>query len=313
MLGITLPSPLLKVLRLGNVCIAGGYALEWVSGHCRPANDIDVFVYGLTPEQASKKLHDIGQALGVDAPCVRTENAISFKIDGDVLQVILRCYRSITEILVGFDLPACKVAMSWDNDSKRMRYWGTETFVESMRWSANWVDPERQSSTYVVRLAKYWNKGFMVLLPGLIRRRDVNPEIYMVSHDKLVGGLAMLLRCEQRLMDEIAHVKTPGKPTLANSSVLRFAKRVSGIDHCSDYEVILTRRIFREREQEQWMDDDEPRRRTDRLMVDFRFFNNIRDAIQSDELTWKTRAPGEQVTGSFAPVDAPFYHQALGW
>jgi hypothetical protein len=67
-------------------------------------SDIDVFLFGLTPQQANQKLRDIHKHLTQKSPVliVRTNNAVTFACDFPRrhVQVILRLYKSPAEILM---------------------------------------------------------------------------------------------------------------------------------------------------------------------------------------------------------------------
>jgi hypothetical protein len=67
----------------------------------------------------------------------------------------------------------------------------------------NTIDISRRSPSYEVRLAKYSERGFEVLVPQLDRKK-VDPQIYETSFDK-VKGLARLLQIEKLKDPESRH------------------------------------------------------------------------------------------------------------
>jgi hypothetical protein len=76
------------------------------------SSDIDIFLYGLTAEQAERKIEHILEVLGSSvAEINRTQHCVSFvrRWPHRNVQVILRLYRSKGEILIGFDIDACAV------------------------------------------------------------------------------------------------------------------------------------------------------------------------------------------------------------
>ena len=78
------------------------------------------------------------------------------------IQIILRNYTSISQIVHGFDISACSVA-----------YDGTYTYFTKMgAWSYLTklivVWPEYRSTTYESRLVKYWNKGYGIVFPHML-------------------------------------------------------------------------------------------------------------------------------------------------
>jgi hypothetical protein len=75
-----------------------------------PASDVDLFLYGLTKEPAIEKIRQIERnvrdALLVETTTVRTKNAITIVSQYPVrhVQIVLRIYKSVSEILTGFDV-----------------------------------------------------------------------------------------------------------------------------------------------------------------------------------------------------------------
>ncbi|KAI5121628.1 hypothetical protein M0805_001157 [Coniferiporia weirii] len=160
-----------------------------------PTSDIDLFLWGLNPEQAEVKINQIYEAVRDsvpwDATCVRTKHAISIHSQYPYrsVQIVLRLYHSPGEILAGFDVDAPCVAY----DGTRVLA-NARSIVALMR-QANTVDITRRSPSYEVRLAKYASRGFEVYVPEL-RRADVDPTIFERSLAR-VSGLARLLVLEK--------------------------------------------------------------------------------------------------------------------
>lgn len=75
-----------------------------------PASDVDLFLYGLTEEEAIEKIKDIEtrvrDALLTETTTVRTKHAVTICSQHPVrhIQIVLRIYKSISEILTGFDI-----------------------------------------------------------------------------------------------------------------------------------------------------------------------------------------------------------------
>ncbi|PIL29519.1 transporter [Ganoderma sinense ZZ0214-1] len=163
-----------------------------------PTSDVDLFLYGLAPEQAEAKMQAIYEAVRDSVPwdvtCVRTRHTVSIhsQFPYRSVQIVLRLYSSPAEILAGFDVdaPCC----AWDGE----RVWASPRAVVAMMRQANTVDMTRRSPSYEVRLTKYSMRGFEVYVPGL-RREDVDPTIFERSIQR-VQGLARLLVLE-RLVD----------------------------------------------------------------------------------------------------------------
>ncbi|KAH9895597.1 ankyrin [Cubamyces lactineus] len=160
-----------------------------------PTSDVDVFLYGLTPEQAEAKMQVIYEAVRDSVPwdvtCVRTKHTVSIHSQYPYrsVQIVLRLYSSPAEILAGFDVdaPCCLF------DGQRV--WANPRAIVAMMRQCNTVDMTRRSPSYEVRLAKYSVRGFEVHVPNL-RREDVDPTIFERSITR-IQGLARLLVLER--------------------------------------------------------------------------------------------------------------------
>ncbi|KAF8335572.1 ankyrin repeat protein [Amanita rubescens] len=160
-----------------------------------PTSDVDLFLWGLTPEQAEKKIVTIYEAVRDSVPwdvtCVRTKNAISIHSQYPYrsVQIVLRLYHSPAEILAGFDIdaPCC----AYDGT----RVWANPRAIVAMMRQCNTTDVTRRSPSYEVRLSKYARRGFEVYVPSLARA-NVDPTIFERSIVR-VEGLARLLVLER--------------------------------------------------------------------------------------------------------------------
>ncbi|KAH9847724.1 ankyrin [Lenzites betulinus] len=163
-----------------------------------PTSDVDLFMYGMTPEQAEAKMQVIYEAVRDSVPwdvtCIRTKHTVSIHSQYPYrsVQIVLRLYTSPAEILAGFDVdaPCCL----YDGH----RVWANPRAIVAMMRQCNTVDMTRRSPSYEVRLAKYSMRGFEVRVPTL-RRDDIDPTIFERSIAR-VQGLARLLVLE-RLLD----------------------------------------------------------------------------------------------------------------
>ncbi|KAI9060760.1 ankyrin [Trametes sanguinea] len=196
-----------------------------------PTSDVDVFLYGLTPEQAEAKMQTIYEAVRDSVPwdvtCVRTKHTVSIHSQYPYrsVQIVLRLYSSPAEILAGFDVdaPCCL----YDGE----RVWANPRAIVAMMRQCNTVDMSRRSPSYEVRLAKYSARGFEIHVPNL-RREDVDPTIFERSIIR-VQGLARLLVLE-RLSDEttrnryLADRRTLRARPQANMDFSRRRKRMKG-------------------------------------------------------------------------------------
>ncbi|KAF8265333.1 hypothetical protein EI94DRAFT_356458 [Lactarius quietus] len=160
-----------------------------------PSSDVDIFLYGLTVEEAERKIISLYEAVRDSVPwdvtCVRTKHTVSIlsQYPYRSIQIVLRLYSSPAEVLAGFDVdaPCC----AYDGD----RVWANPRAIVSMMRQSNTVDMTRRSPSYEVRLAKYSSRGFEVYVPGL-KRDEIDPTIYERAVVR-VQGLARLLAIEK--------------------------------------------------------------------------------------------------------------------
>ncbi|KAF4971655.1 hypothetical protein FZEAL_9782 [Fusarium zealandicum] len=159
-----------------------------------PASDVDLFLYGLTHEQAIEKINKIEQAIRDallnEVTVVRTKYAITIASQYPVrhVQIVLRVYKSVSEILTGFDIDAAGGAY----DGKQV--YVTPRALGSFITQTNHVDLTRRSPSYENRLSKYSHRNFEVYWPELDRQR-IDPTIFERSFQRTLG-LARLLVLE---------------------------------------------------------------------------------------------------------------------
>jgi hypothetical protein len=103
-------------------------------------------------------------------------NTITIIINNKKLQIILRLYNTISEILHGFDLGSSSVGF----DGSIVYFTSLSKFCfENM---VNILDTTRRSTTYEVRLIKYFEDGFNIILPNLdISKLRTNYHKYNLS------------------------------------------------------------------------------------------------------------------------------------
>lgn len=160
-----------------------------------PASDVDLFLYGLTHEEAVEKIKQIEKsirdAILTEVTVVRTKHAITIASQYPTrhVQIVLRVYKSIGEILTGFDIDAAGGAY----DGQQV--WVTPRALGSFITQINHIDLTRRSPSYENRLSKYSHRNFEVYWPDLDRSR-VDPTIYERSFQRTLG-LARLLVLER--------------------------------------------------------------------------------------------------------------------
>lgn len=225
------------ILNLGlkdwdNVFLAGGSIFCYLFGH--HVRDYDLFIYGLNEFDAVEKVKSIIEEIGnKNSIPVRTRNCITFTNKRyNKVQIILRLYRTVSEIIHGFDVDSC--CLGFDGKS----YWGTKRAVYSITKGYNTVNFDRMSPSYEYRLMKYAIRGVPIKVPGFVRgnvlstmdsdyryetTRDKKPYYKICSE---MRGLDILLALEYRF-NRINYNQESGK------GILRLG------DENSDYEGTL--------------------------------------------------------------------------
>ncbi len=205
--------------------VAGGIALALFESD-KNLNDIDIFAYGqnalrniiegvkicqeLAMENNSKFDYELGYArtkLDYDVlqsavlqkynwkrvirTPIRTRYSITIPVGSSEqydniidVQFILLESRSPYEILSRFDLDSSCIGF---NTSEPGKFYGLPRTVRSLETRTNVVDPTRQSPTYIQRLIKYHNRGYLISLPGLNSVKyssEMITKIIMFSEDK---------------------------------------------------------------------------------------------------------------------------------
>ncbi|KAI1754123.1 ankyrin repeat protein [Xylaria castorea] len=193
-----------------------------------PASDVDLFLYGLNEEQAIQKIKNIEtrirDAILSEVTVVRTKNAITIcsQYPTRHVQIVLRVYKSVSEILTGFDIDCSGAAY----DGKQV--YTTPRALASYITQINPLDLSRRSPSYENRLSKYSHRNFEVYWPELDRSR-VDPTIFERSFQRTLG-LARLLVLERlpttnaREQYLIKRREERGRPELVN----RFQYRLYG-------------------------------------------------------------------------------------
>lgn len=195
-----------------------------------PASDVDLFIYGLNEEEAIEKIRAIERSvrdsiLG-ETTTIRTKNAITIVSEYPTrhVQIVLRLYKSISEVLTGFDVDCACLAYDGQH------VWAAPRAIRAFLTQVNHVDLTRRSPSYENRLSKYSHRGFEVFCATLDRSR-IDPTIYERSFSRVVG-LARLLVLEKLPHPEdrenylVKRRRERGRPALPWS-----AARVQGLSN----------------------------------------------------------------------------------
>ncbi|KAH6681535.1 ankyrin repeat-containing domain protein [Halenospora varia] len=168
---------------------------EYYHEKLAPASDVDLFLYGLNEEQALEKIKQIERSIKDsilhEVTTIRTKNAITIASQYPTrhVQIVLRLYDSISQIITGFDVDCACAAY----DGKQV--YAAPRAVASFITQCNTIDLTRRSPSYENRLSKYSHRGFEVYWPLLDRSR-VDPTIFERSFGR-TQGLARLLILEK--------------------------------------------------------------------------------------------------------------------
>ena len=160
-----------------------------------PASDVDLFLYGMTEEEAMEKIKQIENGIKnsilSETTTIRTKNAITICSEYPTrhIQVVLRLYKTPSEILTGFDVDCAAVCY----DGKQV--WAAPRALAAFMTQLNPVDLSRRSPSYENRLSKYSHRGFEAFWSQLDRKR-VDPTIFERSFGRVMG-LARLLVLEK--------------------------------------------------------------------------------------------------------------------
>ncbi|KAL8731242.1 MAG: hypothetical protein Q9181_004356 [Wetmoreana brouardii] len=168
---------------------------EYYHQHLAPSSDVDLFIWGLDEAAALEKIKQIEasvrNAILEEVTTVRTKNAITIASHYPIrhVQIVLRLYKSVSEILTGFDVDCS--CFAYDGN----QVYGTPRGIAAFMTQTNTIELTRRSPSYESRLSKYAHRGFEVYWSELDRSR-VDPTIFERSFARTVG-LARLLVLEQ--------------------------------------------------------------------------------------------------------------------
>ncbi|OJD16461.1 hypothetical protein AJ78_03360 [Emergomyces pasteurianus Ep9510] len=168
---------------------------EYYHEKIAPSSDVDLFIYGLDEKQAIDKIKQIEKCIRdsilEEVSVIRTKNALTIvsKYPTRHIQIVLRLYKSVSEILTGFDVDCACTAFDGH------QVWASPRAIAAFATQTNSVDLTRRSPSYENRFAKYAHRGFEVYWPALDRSK-LDPTIFERSFNHVVG-LARLMVMEK--------------------------------------------------------------------------------------------------------------------
>ena len=166
----------LSICKIPGVSICGGSVNQLVnSSNHKPRNqDIDIFIYGNIPilktmEKIFNILFSSIRSISQNDKIIQIVSDTNFLKDikhEQVIQIIKRQYKTLNEILLGFDLDSSSVGISTKNNNLDVYY--LNRYRLSVEYSINVINPFRQSFSYNYRLYKYALRGVIPFCPFLI-------------------------------------------------------------------------------------------------------------------------------------------------
>lgn len=177
--------PILKGITFDNILIAGGSVSNIVyKAKTTEELDVDVFVYGLTTEEASKRTEllieqiatNVQKMLKLKDPktkkpvhqeyefktfLLKNDDTCTLNIGKTKIQIIFRLYTHLSEVLQGFDLGSSAIGFDGSN------VYVTELGKFAFEYGFNIIDTTRRSTSYEKRLVKYFERDFNIIMPNL--------------------------------------------------------------------------------------------------------------------------------------------------
>ena len=194
---------ILDGLDWSNVFMAGGMALTTLM-HTEPSGDddldviepdIDLYIYGLGPEDANAKVHQIYDTWRRNLPadsqgCLVVKNAktINFLANYPIrrIQIVLKLLASPTDILLNFDLDACAIGFDGTQVLMLPRFvraleTGYSVFTMDLVWGHHLGD---RRATQDSRVFKYAYRGFgLRFLPSLAKSLEDDLKMRMAPNE----------------------------------------------------------------------------------------------------------------------------------
>ena len=151
-----------------GLCMAGGAVTSMLTrGNDEYCHDFDLFLVGHKTEDSAReaivslRLH-LEHIYGAKSTVYRTQGCITFLLrHRKPFQVILRMYSTLAEVIHGFDLGSS--AVLWDGE----KIWMTALGRLAIQYGVNVLNLQARRASLEVRIARYFERGFDIVLPGL--------------------------------------------------------------------------------------------------------------------------------------------------
>lgn len=150
------------------LAVAGGAAISQAVGS--PFNDIDMFLITGADDLSdpiklvewSKNINRYAKSINDSEYFFLSEHSISLRDEfNNKVQIVLRAYQSLTQVLMGFDIGICGIGIY------RGRTYATESALYGLINNVIMISMNKASTTYIRRLIKYAKKGYNLFVEGV--------------------------------------------------------------------------------------------------------------------------------------------------
>lgn len=182
-----IPEYILQLSEIDGVNICGGYVLSKIRNKSKfqyTNTDIDIFITAHNVVQLNDILRKICIYINETGFVIKkydNDHCIDLYVMNNSkkyhLQIIKRCYESLYQILMGFDLDSSCIAL------KNRNIYYNNRFEWAYTNNANMIRPTRQSKSYNYRLNKYFRRGFIPIGPFKIPRDKLISKVKLWSND----------------------------------------------------------------------------------------------------------------------------------
>jgi hypothetical protein len=215
-----------------NILFAGGSISNLILNNNKVNdNDVDIFIYGLSENEANQKVLSVLNNIIYNINCAndkkyeadkkadtkgyvykreleyyttKNNNVLTLVFESPFhmkYQIVFRLYSSISEILHGFDLGSSAIGF----DGKDLLFTSLSKFAYEYR--ANIFDNTRRSTSYEYRLQKYFNRGFAIILPNLNINMMVNGNDNIKYNIETVCMMPYMIFTYNKIINNIIVVK----------------------------------------------------------------------------------------------------------
>lgn len=220
------------------VFVAGGEVFGKLTNN--KSSDIDIFIHSCTLDVMKDIIYNMCKTIPKISEIIRTANAITIKTRPRYnvvieYQIILRLYKSPSEIIHGFDVDCCSIGFDGTN------IWMTQRAKFALTNGYNTVNFNRLSPSYEYRLSKYGTRGMGILIPNFKMSKVDTYKLKKTDLNTRYKGLDTLLVTNHKWVasgSKLGKNKDTGDKTMTKRSVKSAINKKS--DETSDYDTKTT-------------------------------------------------------------------------